>query len=489
MTFRSPRSRFVRKAVAAVAPALLLLATAGSALASTKQETILQDDRLFGDPSQQVAALDDAKALGVTTIHTVVVWRTLAPNPDSRTKPRGFNGADPKKYPLTNWDRFDSLVTEASKRGIKLLMSPSGPMPLWASTCKSKSPVCGPNLKEYQAFVTALAKRYNGRYVDENQSRTRLPKVARYSVWNEPNLASWLQPAKQNASIYRNLVYAAETGLSKAGQGRAQLLISDAAPLRSLTFYRRLFCIDTRGRTLTGRAARVVGCNGRRIKKFRAVGIAHHPYQRGGSPPFKRGRSDDGTLGDTSALLKVLDQAARVGAVRRGIPVYFTEFGIASTPPSIKYAVPLPQQATAINHAEFLGYINRRVLSYAQYQLSDDTNIGSEAGTPILFQTGLRFGDGTPKPAYDAFRMPIWLTASGKAVRVWGGVRPGARTRVAIQSQASNGTWSTVRTVTVNRYGYIDQRIPKPSGKVRLLWTSSQGTQFTSREATTRDKP
>ena len=69
----------LRKALLALMPVVMLLAWAASADASTKQETILQDDRLFGTPSTQVQALDDAKALGVDTIHSVITFRSLAP--------------------------------------------------------------------------------------------------------------------------------------------------------------------------------------------------------------------------------------------------------------------------------------------------------------------------------------------------------------------------------------------------------------------------
>ena len=137
MTLRSPRSEFVRKALLALAPAVLLLATASSASASTKQETILQDDRLFGTPGTQVQALDDAKALGVDTVHSVITFRSLAPNADSENKPGGFDAADPGDYPAESWDRFDSLVREASSRRIDLLFSPATPMPDWAAAARA----------------------------------------------------------------------------------------------------------------------------------------------------------------------------------------------------------------------------------------------------------------------------------------------------------------------------------------------------------------
>jgi hypothetical protein len=485
MILRSPRSEFVRKALLAVAPAVLLLATAGSAAASTTQETILQDDRLLGNPALQVDALDTAQSLGVDTIHTVVVWKTLAASPEAKKKPRGFNGADLKDYDADKWDRFDSLVREADQRGIEILMSPSSPMPLWASQCRKKNDTCDPSPKEYQAFVTALVKRYNGRTRDENQGGGLLPKVDRFSVWNEPNLKGWLQPTGSNAAMYRDLFYAAEKGLKAGRQPRAQLLLGELAPLnKSQRFYQQLFCIDARGRSLTGGNARKAGCTpGKRIQRLKATGIAHHPYTRGGEPPFKKTR-DGLTLADMSAFQKLLAQGAKAGAIKGNLKIYFTEFGISTDPPSVKYGVSPEVQARELNHVEFTGYLNKSISSLAQFQLSDDTAIGAQDNRPVTFQTGLRFGDNTPKPSFAAFRMPIYVTKSGSRARVWGGVRPGAGDSVDIQTQAGDGSWSTAATVTVSSSGYIDRKIATPSGKIRLRWTNpTSGVEFTSREA------
>ena len=101
MTLRSPRSEFVRKALLALAPAVLLLATAGSASAATKFDSIMQDDRLFANPATQADSLDTADGLGVDVIHTIVGWRSLAPSADAKKKPKGFNGADPGDYDAT----------------------------------------------------------------------------------------------------------------------------------------------------------------------------------------------------------------------------------------------------------------------------------------------------------------------------------------------------------------------------------------------------
>jgi hypothetical protein len=481
MTLRSPRSEFVRKALLALAPAVLLLATASSASAATKFDSIMQDDRLFANPATQAESLDTADGLGVDVIHTIVGWRGLAPKPDAKKKPRGFNAADPGDYDEDGWDRFDDLVRGAQTRGIDILMSPAGPIPDWATRCRKpgKFNVCRPDPDEYQLFMTAVAKRYSGRYRDENQGKGRLPKVARRSIWNEPNLRSWIDPTKNAAAVYRELIYAGENGIRK-GKYRGKLYIGETAPLNnSLKFWRELFCIDTRGRTLTGKSATKVGCTGRRIKRFKAVGISHHPYTRGGTPPFKKApKSTDMTLYETqSRLVKVLDQGAKVGAIKRNLPIYFTEFGVSTDPPDTKFGVSFGQQAEAINRAELIAYDQKRVFGFTQFQLSDDTGTGQEEGSVATFQTGLRTRANEEKPSFGAYRTPLFAVKAGNGARVWGGARPGAGKQVEIQT-GSNGNFTTVKTATVDRYGYIDEQIDASSGDVRLKWAGPGGDVF-----------
>ena len=132
-------------------------------------------------------------------------------------------------------------------------------------------------------------------------------------------------------------------------------------------------CIDSRGRRC-GRPRRKEGCkSGRRIKRLKATGIAHHPYARGGEPPFKRREAaTDITLRDIERLRRFA-AAPSSGAVKRNLPIYMTEFGISSKPPSTKFGLSLAYQAREINRAEYAAYPNRAIRSYAQFQLSDDT--------------------------------------------------------------------------------------------------------------------
>jgi hypothetical protein len=485
MFLRSSRAGFVRKVALAVAPATMLLAGyAGPATASTSQFSLIQDDRVFAsqNPDQQTEGFDAADSVGAGTIHTLLLWAQIAPGRDDTSKP-SFDATNPNAYPSGNWDKYDNLVLNAKKRGMKILMTPTGPTPRWAGACAPIKDVeynCRPKAADYQAFVQAAATRYSGKF--KNASGVTLPKVDMWSLWNEPNEKGWIQPNSTgvNAGIYRNLVYGGLAGLKKA-KARQPVLLGETAPLHNaLLFWQNLFCMDAKGKALKGSKAKKADCkSGKYAKKFAVAGIAHHPYDRGGSAPFKKPKKNDINLIGVPKLESLLDTAASKKLIKKRIPVYFTEFGVTTKP--AKFGVSPTSQAESINRVEFIGYNDKRIKSYAQYELDDDRAI-------VTFQTGLRtandpFG-GTPKqPTWDAYRMPLYVTGSVNKARVWGGVRIGAKKKVAIQT-GKGSSFKTIKTVTVNKYGYIDvKNVKVGKGKsVRLEFKSGSDT-FHSRVA------
>jgi hypothetical protein len=103
---------------------------------------------------------------------------------------------------------------------------------------------------------------------------------------------------------------------------------------------------------------------------------------------------------------------------------------------------------------------------------------------------------GQPKPALDAFRMPLYLPVTTAAAKhpllVWGGVRPAAgaahrshrRQEVQIQFKpSSGGTFTTITTVPLtDPHGYFEIRQVFPSsGSTRLRWTDPTGQTVYSR--------
>jgi hypothetical protein len=472
-----------RFALAALLCVSALATTAGAAQASKTQESILQDDRVLvsSGPGTQTAALDQLQGLGVDTIHSLVFWNKIAPSSDASKKP-SFDASNPAAYPAGAWDAYDDLVRGAKARGIDLILTPTGKSPTWANGCRGKAN-CQPSAKEFGAFVKAVAKRYSGSYHDENQGGGTLPKVGRWSLWNEPEQGGWLFPQRKSgvvfsAKIYRELYTAGYSALKATGHGRDKIYIGETAPVRGgvatgpVEFLQALFCIDKNGRKLTGKAAKTLGCTKYKTLKFTAV--AHHPYNRGaGGPPLKKPKSSgDITLATLDRLFAVLKQAKRAHRISGSTSsVYFTEYGIQSKPPErTSFGVPLTKHAEQLNQAEFVGYKDSRVKSFSQYELFDEPVV-------TTFNTGLLFANGTAKPALAAYRLPIYAVKSGSKVKIWGAVRSGSGSR-SVDILAGG---KKVKTVTVRGVGYFTTTVSKASSY--QLSATIGGQTFTSRVA------
>jgi hypothetical protein len=498
--FVAARIILLTAALAAVLPVV-------PALASRTQLSIFQDDEqlvLSGSAARE-RTLDDISQLGADTVHSVVFWNKLAPAPLSATRPT-FDGSNPAAYPPALWDTYDGLVRGAAARGMDLILSPSSPMPAWASECpgsKKLKKTCQPNLTQFKRFVEALGKRYSGEYSDENEGNTMLPRVSRWSIWNEPNQGGWLQPQYQRVGgatvplspvLYRDLVRAAIKGLNASGHRDDDVLLGETAPIGRVSgpaatrpippgaFLRAVFCIDSKGHALTGARAKALDCGG--FRKLAVSGISHHPYTRGGSqPPTAKGNSSEITIRSIGRLKTLIKQAAARGRIPGGLPIFYTEYGFQTDPPDSTFGVSLGKQASYINQSDWLVYQDPQVRSVAQYELRDEAALSA-------FQTGLRFVDGRPKPSFDAYRLPIWVvkSAAGK-VNVWGQVRPaedGALEDVDIQGSPNGQSFSTVATVqTTNRKGFVERAVLAGGNRYwRLRWSPKDGGEaITSRVA------
>ena len=80
-----------------------------------------------------------------------------------------------------------------------------------------------PSARELRLFATAAGARYSGSFGG-------LPRVAIWSIWNEPNLFSWLAPQRRRGvplspSIYRGLYLAGHRGLRDSGHGADRILL------------------------------------------------------------------------------------------------------------------------------------------------------------------------------------------------------------------------------------------------------------------------
>src|SRR6476661_3941004 len=360
---------------------IAVFAVAGTAVAKTTQPTMLQDDKVLvgGSQEQRDARLDELKSLGVDIVKVRVNWRAIAPSGESPTKP-SFNATDPAAYPESGWAPYDAIVRGAAARGMGVYFQLGGSAPEWAT--KGKSAVNEPNAGEFKSFVQAVGTRYSGSYGGSSgtpgtpggggtpiplpkeltdalgtgagataaQAPTAaLPRVTLFSVWNEPNLKSWLSPQTKKGVpyapvLYRRLLYAASDGLSASGHGSAQLLVGELLPfarsgrtgstkLRPLTFLRELACVNARFRPYKGKAAKLRGCSGK-FRKLPGTGLAFHPYTLGGGPDIKTPNKDDASISTLSRVTKTLDRMfSKHRLAKRKMPLWITEFGFQSSPP------------------------------------------------------------------------------------------------------------------------------------------------------------
>jgi hypothetical protein len=446
--------------------ALLCCALApASAHASHAQTLTFEAPRDLKDPATRAQAFDDIAALGVRSMRLVLYWHDVAPEPDSRIKPK-FDETSPSSY---NWGAYDDVVEGIKARGWSLLLTVSGPVPRWA-TNGARDTLTRPSPSEFGKFVRAVAAHYGS-------------KVDTWSIWNEPNQPQFLLPQYSpshkplSPTIYRNLYIAAQRGLRNAGLANARVLLGETSPrgtgkvVAPLTFLRGVLCLDDEYRKASQ------GC-----VKLQAAGYAHHAYTTGQGPTFKPAQPNDVTIGVLSRLTSALGKAAKAGAINGNLPLYLTEFGIESKPDPIR-GVSLQRQSEYRAISERIAYDNPRVIAFSQYLLRDDLPV---AGLPSIqrypgFETGLFTSSGKHKPSYDGFRLPLAVRRGKSKVSLWGLVRPaGGPTTATIEARSGDsGPFRPLTTVQTDARGYFTRTAGLVKGREwRLTWRAPDGTIY-----------
>ena len=413
-----------------LASLLLAASLAGAwpapARAAHDQRTVFDPPGLqlvHASPQQRANMLDQIAASGADTVRLLVYWRAYTPAPNSTEKPAGFDASDPTDYPQGTFDALDASVRGITERGMKVLMTPTAPAPTWA-TAGGTMGLNRPDPAEFRQFVEALGMRYSGSCYCGTSSA--LPRVSLWSVWNEPNLFLFIHPQfvhghSVSGTIYRGLFLAAQRALEASGHGGDPLLIGETAPTPGtkstppLAFLRGVLCLDAHYRPV-GHCAPIT-----------ADGWAQHPYLLGRTPWNVPRKKSYITIGSLSRLTTALQRAYSAGATTTRLPVWVTEFGVESYPePATRFGVSPIRQAEYMAICEYLLWRNPQVAAYGQYLLNDDPGRFDY----LSFQTGLRYADGAPKPAYSSFPMTLVARRIGSGqVVLWGHVRPEAGVR------------------------------------------------------------
>jgi hypothetical protein len=431
---------------------------------------MLQDDTLLlSGTDARDAALDEWKSLGVDTVKLGVRWRLLAPSPDATDKP-AFDATDPAAYNAAEFEKLDGIIEAAQQRGLGVYLMIRGGAPNWASKADSDRPpgVTDPNADEFGQFVQAVGTRYSGSY-------NGLPRVTTYSVWNEPNLASWLAPQYKGSTpesprLYRNLLYAARDGLAASGHSADELLIGELLPfargstgktkVRPIAFLRELACVDRKYRPYKGTAAKKRGCAD--FQPIPGTAVSYHPYTLAGGPKVRSSNKDDATIAELPRVIAAMDKLTKKKRfVATGkLPLALTEFGFQTDPPDPVQS-PIKEVPGFMGESEWLAWSNPRVSTYSQYPFNDDA-IGTGENRFGGFQSGLNFEDGRHKRVvYSAFQYPFFVRlVSASKVEIFGAVRAAAAgAEVTIESRSGRKKFATIKggTVTLGEQGYFDK--------------------------------
>ena len=502
--------------------------------------SMLEDDA--GLLSNPVGTLQQLRTLGVLEVRVPLRWNwVVAHRWDGYRRPPRFNPTDPGSSVYT-WAGYDALVSNAAHDGIAVQFDLVGGAPLWATGRGSAGHAnWEPNAGQFALFVRAVGRRYSGKYVPRGAS-SPLPRVTSWSIWNEPDYGPSLAPQGLPGRLtidfaprqYRGLVDAAwgalrATGHRVGGPHGDTIVFGELAPrgmpywgvfsgMTPMLFLRSLYCLDSKYRPLRGYAAAVRGCptTARGSRGFRrahpalfgASGFAIHPYMRWYAPNHEpspdpvthQSTADYASLGFIGRLERGLDRMQRAYGSRLRLPIYNTEFGYITNPPKRRWApaacgksYPWVSQTTAayyLNWAEYISWRDPRMMSFMQYLLRDplsatcSNNYGG-------FASGLLTYGGAHKPGYQAWRLPLYMpvttTRRGRALEVWGCVRPAhfamlegfgpqsAQLQYAPGGNPPNSAFTTVRTITIRDPNncYFDTRVVFPgrgTGTVRLIW-------------------
>ncbi len=357
MTFRLfPVGEGSARTAIALWVGLMLVATAspGQAGASATQQLLMEEDHhlLQRSRPEQIRALDQMQDLGVDKIRAVVWWRYPLADRSARTRPSG-DPANPSSalYSPRRWMMLDSLVREARRRGIALMLNPASAssipgtllkLPHWARLADGS-----PRVRQFAKFVRALGRRYSGRFVPPGENRP-LPQVGEWSLWNEPNGRTFLSPQWKRIGretipwspvLYRRLYVAAARALRRSGHRDSRIYLAETAAtglsvpagvgsMAPGLFVRELACVDSDLRPYTGADAVRRECDG--YRRLDADGLTTHLYSaaNGAAPALNLDPDlDDWTASEPGRPAELLRQLAESGRLPDDLPVYNTEAG------------------------------------------------------------------------------------------------------------------------------------------------------------------
>ncbi len=367
----------------------LVVGTARAEAADNLLVGIHDDAQVLGNSVEAFGALEQLRA---QVVRVALRWDNVA-----RKQPAKGNDPGDEAY---DWDTYDRTVIAAAARNIEVVFTIWG-TPGWANG--GKNPAFAPKkASKLRAFAMAAARRYSGAY--ETVEYSVLPRVSRYTAWNEPNLHTFLRPqfkrvkvkgkkarfVKRSPKIYARICNAVVKGVHAASAESG--------------FESQVACgVTAPGGTNRGDARRpsispLPFLRGMKAAGARFDAYAHHPYpQSPHEKPTDRPKASSRiSLGSIWRLLLELERL-----YGDDVPLWITEYGYQTNPPDDILGVSPKKQSQYLRLAYGIALANPRIEMLIWFLIEDERRVDSPTQG---WQSGLKTADGKKKPAYKTFR-------------------------------------------------------------------------------------
>jgi hypothetical protein len=410
----------VRLAAVVGVCSVVLLAPLGASASTHIQYGIQDDAWLIYGPEAPAKRIEILQRLGVDLVRMTLRWDTIAP--DQPVDPR-----DPAD-PAYDWSLYDPILERLHEANISVLVSLLGTPP-WASI--AQQPNSMPDDASLASFAYAASTKY--------------PWITRWTIWNEPNLRTFLVP--NSPSLYTTRLLNPAYRALKSANPRNLVAGGVTSPRK----------------TPTG-VSPIAWIRGMRAAHALIDAYAQNPYPVHPAETPSSGGCWRCTEVTMATLPKLIAEVKRDFGTRTRI--WLTEYGYNSKPPSKWLGVSNTLQAQYVGEAALRAYLADRVDVLIHFLVRDEPNA-------LKWTSGFFTSRGKVKPSFNAYALPFaQVSRHGTRTSVWGQVRPRSGAQPYRLQQLRGGRWQWVGTTQLTtRAGFLRRTVTAARGSKLRVWS------------------